>query len=200
MSTYKYKNLGHCVKGEQFYFEFTGSDKICINFMTPQQFEAYKKDITAIRRFVFTESPCRLFVSAESDIIAVADLNGDDVSKLQINVQGPFAGNLTMKEMVSKVTSKGCVLVHNADDTATDGSMIQHWIDNQPQNSRINLDKFTCPSCGCPVSRDHIHGAHVQKVRGSKWYITPTCDSCNTSKTKRLFRVAECDLVEAPNN
>lgn len=200
MSTFKYRTLGHCIRGEQYYFEFTGSNKICVNFFTPEQFELYKKDITAIRRFVFIESPCSLYVTEESDIIAVADLDGVDVSKLQVNVHGPFAWDLTTEEMVSKVTSKGCVLVHNADDTVTDGSMIQHWIDNQPETSRINLNKFTCPSCGCRVTRDHIHGAHVQKVRGSKWYITPTCDSCNTSKTKRLFRVAGCDLVETPNN
>lgn len=199
MSTFKYRTLGHCIRGEQYYFEFSGSNKICVNFLSPEQFEMYKKNINALRRYVFDQSPFSLSSSEECDIVAVADLNGDEVSKLQVNIQGPFAGNLTMEEMVSKVTSKGCVLVHNADDTVTDGSMIQHWIDNQPKTSRINLNKFTCPSCGCRVTRDHIQGAHVQKVRGSKWYITPTCDSCNTSKTKRLFRVEECDLVEAPN-
>ena len=200
MSTYKYRNLGHCIKDEQYYFEFQGSNKMCANFLTPEEFELYKKDMNAVRRFISNASPCGISVAEESDIIAVFDLNGADVSRLQVYVSGPFAWNFTMEEMVTKATSKGQVLVHNAEDTTTDGSIIQHWIDNKPDASRIILKNFTCPSCGCRVSRNHIHGAHVQKVRGSKWYITPTCDSCNTSKTNRVFRVAECDLVEAPNN
>lgn len=78
--------------------------------------------------------------------------------------------------------------------------MIQYWKDHQNKNSQINLnDKtFVCPSCGRRVNTEELHGAHVVKLNGKKLYITPTCDSCNTSKTNRIFKVATIDLIEAP--
>lgn len=197
---YKSIELTSCVKGEQINIIFSGSNKLCLALLTQDGYKSYEKNIDSVKRYIVDSSPARFIVSEEGILYLVADLDGTDVNSLKIDIEGRYAPNLKEVEIRLHCTNPGKVLVKNAEDTTTDGSMIQHWIDNKLKASRINLDKFTCPSCGCPVSRNHIHGAHVQKVRGSKWYITPTCDSCNTSKTKRIFRVAECDLVEAPND
>ena len=93
--------------------------------------------------------------------------------------------------------------VFNASDTEADGSMIQYWKDHQNKNSKINLDNktFLCPSCGKTVNVSSLHGTHVIKQYDSSGvlYITPTCDSCNTSKTTRIFKVNDVDLIIAPN-
>ena len=93
--------------------------------------------------------------------------------------------------------------VVNADDTLTEGSMIQYWKENHEPKSQIDLSKqtFICPSCSKVVSTARVHGAHVRSCEDtSALYITPTCDSCNSSKVKRYFKVNKVDLVEAPKN
>lgn len=197
---YKSIELKSCVKGEQINIKFSGCDKIYMALLTPSGYKDYKEDPSKIQREPIRFTPARFNVYCDSDVVLVADLNGQSMRGINVELEGRYAPNIKDLEILTHNTNIGKALVRNAEDTSTDGSMIQHWENNKSEKSTIDLENFICPSCCKKTARNHIHGAHVQMVRGSKWYITPTCDSCNTSKTKRLFRVAECDLVEAPND
>lgn len=81
--------------------------------------------------------------------------------------------------------------------------MIQYWKEYHDPKSQLDLSKqtFVCPSCDKEVSVARAHGAHVRTCEDpSTLYITPTCDSCNTSKVKRYLKVKNVDFVEAPKN
>lgn len=196
---YKYKELNSCVEGEKINIKFSGVEEIRLAVLTPDEFKQYKENINNAYRYTIDTSPALFTVKQDGDLVAVADLNGADISHVQVGIEGRYAPNIKQIQIDTHNPGIGKVLVMNAKETATEGSMIQYWEDNKPAKSKIDLEKFVCPSCQKRTSRVHIHGAHVQKIRGSKWYITPTCDSCNTSKTKRIFQVNTCDLVEAPN-
>lgn len=197
---YKYKELNSCVKGEQINIKFSGVKKICLALLTPDAFKQYKEDLDNVQRYIIETSPDLFTATQDGDLVAVADLDGQDIKHVKVEIEGRYAPNIKQTQIDTHNPNIGKALVRNAEDTTTEGSMIQYWEDNKSSSTKIDLDKFVCPSCQKRTSRDHIHGAHVQKVRGSKWYITPTCDTCNTFKTKRIFQVNACDLVEAPNN
>lgn len=197
---YKCIELKSCVKGEQINVSFSGSTKLYMAILTEVGYNDYEEDIHSVPRDLVSGSPARFVVHKEGVIYVVADLNGYDMRGVKFELEGRYAPNIMQIQIDTHYPSLGKALVRNAEDTTTEGSMVQYWEDNKSSSSKIDLDKFVCPSCQKQTSRDRIHGAHVQKIRGSKWYITPTCDSCNTSKTKRIFQVNTCDLVEAPNN
>ena len=132
---------------------------------------------------------------------AIFDNNGSEFNNVSGSIRR-YSPELTNDEVWKDIVPDGVSFVYNAKDTDADGSMIQYWKDHQHKDSKINLDNktFVCPSCGKRVNTDSLHGAHVVRMKGNgtTMYITPTCDSCNTSKTNRLFKVETIDLIVAP--
>lgn len=197
--TYKFLKLNSCVRGEKIMFVFSGTPSICLNLLTPDGFEEYKKNINSVKRDVCRFSPVIMTISNDMDTIAVADLNGGDITNINVTV-GRYSSNLSDQEVRNgKASSIADTIVLNAENTTTEGSMIEHWENNKSKFCKIDLDHFVCPSCGKHVSRKHIHGAHVHKLGEKYLYITPTCDTCNVTKTDRKFKVSVWDIVLAPN-
>ena len=199
MGTYLFVRMTGCVKGEKIKFVFTGLQKMNVAILSEQRFAQYEEDIKSVLRHVCSSNA---IAEIKSDGVwyAVLDNNGTELQ----NVTGTiyrYSPLLSNEEIWKDVASQGMSWVLNANDTEADGSMIQYWKDHQHKDSKINLNNktFVCPSCGKRVYTDSLHGAHVVKVKGgSILYIIPTCDSCNTSKTNRFFKVESIDLIIAP--
>lgn len=192
--------LNSCVKGEKVVFSFDGLQKMYLGLLTEEQYEKYKEDMTSVKR-TFTTTKAVGTVANDGDCYAVFDNNGKYLEDVKTSVRR-FAPSFTNEEARACVETTGVSYVFNADDTTTEGVMIDHWKKNQHKGSKLDLSRKTviCPSCCKTVSITDLHGAHVTKISDTngKLYITPTCSSCNTSKTKRIFKVATVDLVEAP--
>ncbi len=77
-------------------------------------------------------------------------------------------------------------------------SWIDYWQKKSPNRGLLNTIKC-CPCCGNPMNNPV--GGHVQDAYGTK-YITPICNSCNSSAAnnenyrKETFRVKYKYLVE----
>ena len=191
-----------CVKGEKIKFIFSGLEKMNLAILSEDKYAQYEKDVKSVVMHICTTNA---IATIDSDGVwyAIFDNNGSELNNVSGSIRR-YSPELTNDEVWKDIVPDGASFVYNAKDTDADGSMIQDWKDHQHKDSKINLDNktFVCPSCGKRVNTDSLHGAHVVKVRGgnSKFYITPTCDSCNTSKTNRIFKVATIDLVEAPES
>lgn len=199
MYLYYHVELNSCVKGELIEFYFSGLTKMYLGLLTKDEFEKYQEDMSSVSRNLCSTRAVGK-VTSDGTWYAVFDCGGKMVGEIQKSVRR-FAPSFSTQEISALTAPSGVSYVLNAEDTATKGSMLQHWKDNQKKESKINLDNktFVCPSCGKRVGTDVLHGAHVVIVNGSaEQFITPTCDSCNTSKTKRIFKVNSCDLVPAP--
>lgn len=198
MGTYLYLRMTGCVKGEKIKFVFSGLETMNLAILSEARFEQYEDNLKMVLRH---KCKTNAIGTIEKDGVwyAVFDNNGAELTNVTGSIYR-YSPCLTNEEISNDAVKAGESLVLNATDTEADGSMIQYWKEHQHKHSKINLDNktFVCPSCGCRVNTDVLHGAHVVKVNGSKQYITPTCDSCNTSKTNRVFKVATIDLVEAP--
>ena len=200
MINFYYVQLNSCVKGEKVVFSFNGIEKMYLGLFTEAQYKKYKEDMTSVKRNLCTTKAVGT-ITSDGDWYAVFDNNGETLDKINTSVRR-FDPSFTNDEARACSAPAGISYVYNADDTATKGVMIDHWKENQHKDSKMDLSKktFTCPSCGKTVNTSDLHGAHVEKIGGpkGKLYITPTCGSCNTSKTKRIFKVATIDLVDAP--
>jgi len=198
MGVYKWLELNSCVKDELIEFSFTGTARMRVSLLTKEGFESYSADINSVQTY-WVSSPYFVRVSIEGDCYAVFDIGGPSLDGVECYV-ARYSPATTEAEARSGKANIGYVFVKNAHDTATEGSMIQHWRDNKSKFSHINLDlpKYKCPSCGKVVNTDCLHGAHVERIDKTGLYIVPTCDSCNTSKTDRIFKVSPFDLVVAP--
>ena len=200
MANYLYLRMAGCIKGEKIKFEFTGLEKMNLAILTEERFTQYDKDIKSVVR-----NRCLTNAVAEIDSdgvwYAVFDDDGAELKDVTGTVHR-YSPLFTKDEVWNDTVPQGMSLVYNAKETEADGSMIQYWKEHQHKNSKINLNNksFVCPSCGKRVSIDSLHGAHVVRMKGNgtTMYITPTCDSCNTSKTNRLFKVETIDLIVAP--
>ena len=168
--------------------------------LTEKEYEQYKKDFTSVRRVIITSASI-VYRNVEGKMILVLDANGSNVDTISTDI-ARYSKLLADSEILSSQLPLGQTLVRNAHNTQSDGSMIQYWKDHQQKKCKINLDNesFICPSCGKYVKTVDVHGAHVVKGNASfrLLYITPTCDSCNTSKTDRVFKVNNVDLIIAP--
>ena len=200
MHTYFYVEMKSCVKGELIEFYFAGLPQMYLGLLSEEEYKKYQNDMSSVSRNLCKTRAVGT-IKSDGTWYAVFDLNGKQLAELQTSVRR-FAPSFSKQEVSEFSASNGVSYVLNAEDTTTDKSMIQHWKDNQNKDSKINLDNktFVCPSCCKRVNTEDLHGAHVIKVndRSGSMYITPTCDSCNTSKTKRIFKVDSCDLVLAP--
>jgi hypothetical protein len=201
MCKYLYEELPSCVEGEIFQFCFTGVKKARVALFTEDEFAKYEENQ---KYFQINElgSPVYFKVKGEGKHIVVLDLDGEVIP---VGVDGQtlrFSPLFTIEEIKRNKAEKGIKYVANAHHTDADRSMIQYWKDNQDEKSTIDLNKgyFICPSCGKKVQTSVLHGAHVNYVDGSPahQFITPTCDSCNTSKVDRIFKVSALDLIDAP--
>ena len=144
-------------------------------------------------------APIGLTISRDGDFWLVGDLDGNKVDCIYDKVTR-FAPGISLDDALGFRHSLDENYVINADNTVTAGSMIDFWKENQDDKSTIDLSKktFVCPCCGKIVPIGRVHGAHVHKYKDTTLYITPTCDTCNTSKVKRFFKVKDIDLVKAP--
>lgn len=195
---YLYLRMTGCVKGEKIKFVFTGLQKMNVAILSEERFAQYEDDIKSVVRHVCSSNA---IAKIENDGVwyAVFDNNGAELQSVSGTIYR-YSPLLSNEEIWNNTAPQGFDWVLNAKDTEADGSMIQYWKDHQHKDSKINLNNKTivCPSCGKRVNTDCLHGAHVIKVNGgSNLYITPTCDTCNTSKTNRIFKVETIDLIVA---
>ena len=198
MGKYLYVKMTGCVKGEKIKFVFTGLQKMNVAVLSEQKFVQYEDDLKSVVRHVCSSNA---IATIESDGVwyAVLDNNGAELQNISGTIYR-YSPLLSNEEIWNNSAPQGCAWVLNAKDTDADGSMIQYWKDHQHKDSKINLNNktYVCPSCGKRIDTDCLHGAHVVKVSGgSNLYITPTCDSCNTSKINRVFKVESIDLIVA---
>lgn len=200
MYTHIYKELPSYVAGEKIHVKFDSVRTMNAAILTENEYEQYKKDFTSVTRVTISSSGI-VFRNVEGRMILVLDLDGSNVDSISTSITR-YSKILTDNEIMTSQLPLGQVLVRNAHDTQTDGSMIQYWREHKHKDCKINLNNetFLCPSCGNYVKTSDVHGAHVVKVGGMfrSFYITPTCASCNTSKTDRIFKVNNVDLVVAP--
>lgn len=201
MITYMYIELSSCVRGEHFKYTFTGGDVVQnVALLTEEQFEAYKKDRKNVKREKMS-SPAVITSTTDDDkLVLVRDMDGKAYPD---NARGTVLrySPLIPVADIDKKPQFFHVRMKNASNTEADESMIQYWKDNIGKYATIDLSKkfFRCPSCGKTVKTSEVDGAHVVIVGdGDKKYITPTCQTCNRSKVKRIFEVNRFDLVEAP--
>ncbi len=189
-----------CVSGEKIKFVFFGLHKMHIAVLSEDDFELYHKNVKLVKRSLCSTNA---IATIPSDGIWYAVLDNDGIPFHSVSgTIFRYSPLLTNEEIWNGKVAIGMSLVLNAKNTEADRSMIQYWQENQHKESTINLNNKTvvCPSCGKRVNTDILHGAHVVKVGdiSGKLYITPTCDSCNTSKTNRVFKVEDVELVIAP--
>lgn len=198
MENYYAVQLSSCVKGELILLK-ANVPYLYAHLFTDVQFQAYKKWKPQGIHFPM-EIPVDLNASCDGDFWLVVDDGGDKIDNVKFSFRR-FAPNISKSDAIGMEHYSFETYVINADDTLTEGSMIQYWKENHDSKSKIDLSKhtFVCPSCGKIVSTSRVHGAHVHSYKDvSTLYITPTCDSCNSSKVKRYFKVNKVDLVEAP--
>ena len=199
MVTYLYYKISGYISGERILVKFGTVQEMNFAILTDDELKSYVKDFKSVQR-VKVPSSSTVFREIEGDVTLVCDIDGGDVDNITASVQR-YSPLLSDDEILNGVAT-GFSIVRNANNTPSDGSMIKYWRDNQDQNSNIDLDitTFRCPSCGKLVSTSKVHGAHVTKGISifNTLYLTPTCESCNTSKTNRLFKVETIDLVVAP--
>lgn len=198
MENYDAVQLSSCVKGELILLK-ANVPYLYAYLFTDVQFQAYKKWKRQGIHFPM-EIPIDLNVPCDGDFWLVVDNGGDNIDNVKCAFQR-FAPSISKSDAIGMGRYSFENYVVNADDTLTEGSMIQYWKENHEPKSQIDLSKqtFICPSCGKVVSTARVHGAHVRSCEDtSALYITPTCDSCNSSKVKRYFKVKKVDLVEAP--
>lgn len=198
MENYYAVQLSSCVKGELILLK-ANVPYLYAHLFTDVQFQAYKKWKPQGIHFPM-EIPVDLNASCDGDFWLVVDDGGDKIDNVKFSFRR-FAPNISKSDAIGMGHYSFETYVINADDTLTEGSMIQYWKENHDSKSKIDLSKhtFVCPSCGKIVSTSRVHGAHVHSYKDvSTLYITPTCDSCNSSKVKRYFKVNKVDLVEAP--
>lgn len=198
MENYYAVQLSSCVKGELILLK-ANVPYLYAHLFTDVQFQAYKKWKPQGIHFPM-EIPVDLNASCDGDFWLVVDDGGDKIDNVKFSFRR-FAPNISKSDAIGMGHYSFETYVINADDTLTEGSMIQYWKENHDSKSKIDLSKhtFVCPSCGKIVSTSRVHGAHVHSYKDvSNLYITPTCDSCNSSKVKRYFKVNKVDLVEAP--
>lgn len=197
MNDYRFKHLNSCVKDELILWKMNIP---CFypQLLTDEQYKKYQKNINAFLK-VPMDTPIGLTVPCDGDFWLVGDLDGNNVDGVSDTVMR-FAPGISVDDALGFKHYLYEDYVINADNTVTGESMIDFWKNNKNVKSAIDLSKktFVCPSCGKTVSIDRVHGAHVHKFNDANLYITPTCDSCNTSKVKRFFKVKNIDLVEAP--
>lgn len=198
MENYYAVQLSSCVKSELILLK-ANVPYLYAHLFTDVQFQAYKKWKPQGIHFPM-EIPVDLNASCDGDFWLVVDDGGDKIDNVKFSFRR-FAPNISKSDAIGMGHYSFETYVINADDTLTEGSMIQYWKENHDSKSKIDLSKhtFVCPSCGKIVSTSRVHGAHVHSYKDvSTLYITPTCDSCNSSKVKRYFKVNKVDLVEAP--
>ena len=198
MENYYAVQLSSCVKGELILLK-ANVPYLYAHLFTDVQFQAYKEWKPQGIHFPM-EIPVDLNASCDGDFWLVVDDGGDKIDNVKFSFRR-FAPNISKSDAIGMGHYSFETYVINADDTLTEGSMIQYWKENHDSKSKIDLSKhtFVCPSCGKIVSTSRVHGAHVHSYKDvSTLYITPTCDSCNSSKVKRYFKVNKVDLVEAP--
>ena len=198
MENYYAVQLSSCVKGELILLK-ANVPYLYAHLFTDVQFQAYKKWKPQGIHFPM-EIPVDLNASCDGDFWLVVDDGGDKIDNVKFSFRR-FAPNISKSDAIGMGHYSFETYVINADDTLTEGSMIQYWKENHDSKSKIDLSKhtFVCPSCGKIVSTSRVHGAHVHSYKDvSTLYITPICDSCNSSKVKRYFKVNKVDLVEAP--
>lgn len=195
-----YVKMTSCVKGELIEFFFTGLEEMYLSLLTEDEYAQYCDNINSVKRSLCHDRAIGT-ITEDGVWYAVFDNNGVDMNNVQTSVRR-FAPSFTNSEIDTFKAPQGTSYVLNAKDTPSDGSMIQYWKEHQHANSKINLNNktFRCPSCGKTVKTSDLHGAHVIKTTqpNGTLYITPTCDSCNTSKINRIFKVDTIELVEAP--
>lgn len=198
MENYYAVQLSSCVKGELILLK-ANVPYLYAHLFTDVQFQAYKKWKPQGIHFPM-EIPVDLNASCDGDFWLVVDDGGDKIDNVKFSFRR-FAPNISKSDAIGMGHYSFETYVINADDTLTEGSMIQYWKENHDSKSKKDLSKhtFVCPSCGKIVSTSRVHGAHVHSYKDvSTLYITPTCDSCNSSKVKRYFKVNKVDLVEMP--
>ena len=166
--------------------------------LTDEQYKKYQKNLNVFTK-VPMNAPIGLTISRDGDFWLVGDLDGNKVDGIYDKVTR-FAPGISLDDALGFRHYLDENYVINADNTVTAGSMIDFWKENQDKKSTIDLSKktFVCPCCGKIVPIGRVHGAHVHKYKDTTLYITPTCDTCNTSKVKRFFKVKDIDLVKAP--
>ncbi len=200
MENYYAVQLSSCVKGELILLKADVS-YLYAHLFTDEQFQAYKKWKRQGIHFPM-EMPIDLNAPCDGDFWLVVDNGGDNIDNIKCTFRR-FAPGISKSDAIGMGRYSFETYVVNADDILTEGSMIQYWKENHEPKSQIDLSKqtFICPSCGKVVSTARVHGAHVRSCEDtSALYITPTCDSCNSSKVKRYFKVNKVDFVEAPKN
>lgn len=197
MNSYRFKHLNSCVRNELVLWEMNIP---CIypQILTDEQYKKYQKNLDAFTK-VPMNAPIGLTISRDGDFWLVGDLDGNKVDGIYDKVTR-FAPGISLDDALGFRHSLDENYVINADNTVTAESMIDFWKENQDDKSTIDLSKktFVCPCCGKIVPIGRVHGAHVHKYKDTTLYITPTCDTCNTSKVKRFFKVKDIDLVKAP--
>lgn len=171
-------------------------------FSRKKEYQAYH-DNGVRNKLKLMSSPAILTSNSDEDKLFIVNNLGDkDMPKDWLGSYerfSPLMSDLSVKNGKPGVLKR---LVVNAEDTETDGVMIDYWKQNKSAYSTIDLTKsiYQCPSCGNNVSTSKLDGAHVRliDVTDNKKYIIPTCQTCNRSKVKRKFEVNPNDLVEAP--
>ena len=201
MDKYLSLRLTGCVKGEKIKITFSVLNRMYVALLTEEEFDKYKDNVNSVKRSLCSTNAIAT-IQRDGVWYVVVDNNDIDLQNIKCDVYR-YAPSFTNDDIWNNVVPQGMSCVLNATDTESDGSMIQYWKDHQHKNSKINLENktFVCPSCGKTVNVRSLHGAHVIKqydIKGAL-YITPTCDSCNTSKTNRVFKVNDVDLIIAPN-
>lgn len=200
MDNYCAVQLSSCVKGELILLK-ANMPYLYAYLLTDEQYQEYLKCEPMGMRFP-KETPIGLNAPCDGTLWLVVDNDGAEMDNVKCKFSR-FAPNVSKSDAIGMRRYTSETYVVNADDTLTEGSMIQYWKEYHDPKSQLDLSKhtFVCPSCGKVVSVARVHGAHVRTCEeASTLYITPTCDSCNTSKVKRYFKVKKVDLVEAPKN
>ena len=201
MNTYMYIELSSCVKGERFKYTFTGGDSDQnVALLTEAQFEKYKEKRENVKRQRMS-SPAVLTSTTDDDkLVLVRDMDGKaypEKTSGKVERYSPLIPEASLDGKPKLFHQR----VKNASNTDADDSMIKYWDEHKSKYATVDLTKKTivCPSCGKTVNVSELDGAHVViNGKGSKKYITPTCQTCNRSKVKRIFEVNTFDLVEAP--
>lgn len=167
-------------------------------------------------RLKVTEKFCDFYIFAifaKKEIIMKLRLSENDFKNLikrivNKSLQNNIFDESIISEMIDdEVKNIECEMIHeknsykkygNASDYGYN-SWIEFWQKKSPYGELLNTIK-RCPCCGNLMNKPV--GGHVQDAYGTEIFITPICDSCNSSAAndekfrKTPFRVKSKYLVE----